>query len=128
MMQIFIPISIGELLDKISILEIKLEQIFDPEKLLNIQKELDLLFEVCQGQNITVCPSLKNDLKKYNSELWNIEDQIRKKEQLQQFDEEFIHLARLVYLTNDKRASIKKQINIQTKSALREEKSYNHSQ
>ncbi|BBH54211.1 DUF6165 family protein [Fluviispira sanaruensis] len=125
MNEIFTPISIGELLDKITILQIKSAQIKDSEKLVNINKELQLLIDVCQKNKINIQDDLVHTLKKHNEELWDIEDQIRDKERAKEFDEEFIRLARAVYFTNDKRADIKKKINLQSGSSLVEEKSYN---
>ncbi|WP_186647982.1 DUF6165 family protein [Fluviispira vulneris] len=125
MNEIYTPISIGELLDKITILQIKSTQIKDSEKLANINKELQLLIDVCQKNNIDTNDFLVQSLKKHNEELWEIEDQIRDKERAKEFDEEFIRLARAVYFTNDKRADIKKKINLQSGSSLVEEKSYN---
>lgn len=121
-MKITIPVSIGELLDKISILEIKNEMIQDHEKLKNVQKELELLKE--KAKDIEVPENLIYELKQTNLVLWKIEDSIRKKETLQKFDREFVILARKVYKTNDKRSDIKKEINLYTKSELIEEKSY----
>jgi hypothetical protein len=122
-----IEISNGELLDKISILEIKLLTIQDKDKLINIQKEFDALnplvielFESNDGQ-------LQNhylELAKINRELWNIEDRIRDCERDKRFEREFVELARAVYITNDKRSEVKKLININTGSELIEEKSY----
>jgi hypothetical protein len=125
MTEILTPISVGELLDKLTILEIKSSRILDKNKLLNINKELNLLNEVCKNNTIDINDFLILELKKYNEDLWDIEDKIRDKERSKQFDEEFISLARAVYFTNDKRADIKKQINLKTGSALIEEKSYN---
>lgn len=121
-MKITIPVSIGELLDKISILEIKNEMIQDHEKLKNVQKELELLKE--KAKDIEVPENLIYELKQTNLVLWKIEDSIRNKETLQKFDREFVILARKVYKTNDKRSDIKKEINLYTKSELIEEKSY----
>ena len=84
-----------------------------------------MLIEVCKNHNININDHLIVELKKYNESLWDIEDKIRDKERSKQFDEEFISLARAVYFTNDKRADIKKQINLKTGSFLIEEKSYN---
>jgi hypothetical protein len=122
-----VEISNGELLDKITILEIKLTKIKDKEKLYNIQKEFDTLsplahklFESNDGQ-------LQNhylELAKINGELWDIEDWIRDCEREKRFDKEFVELARSVYITNDKRSEVKKIINILTSSGLVEEKSY----
>ncbi|HFC29913.1 MAG TPA: hypothetical protein ENJ44_02595 [Oceanospirillales bacterium] len=120
------PVSFGEVLDKITILEIKSEQIKDASKLNNIKTELDLLNKtwhkfVSDSDEII---ALKAELKKINQALWNIEDDIRIKEGKKQFDDEFIQLARSVYVTNDKRADVKKQINLALGSTLVEEKSY----
>ena len=121
-----IPVSYGEVLDKITILEIKTEQIKDKNKLNNIKTELDLLNKTWHefvSDNDEII-ALKAELKKINQELWNIEDDIRIKENKKQFDDEFIQLARSVYVTNDKRADVKKQINLALGSTLVEEKSY----
>ena len=122
-----VEVSNGELLDKISILELKLLKIEDEEKLVNIQKEFDTLnplvvelFEKYDGQ-------LQNhylELAKINGELWDIEDWIRDCEREKRFDKEFVELARSVYITNDKRCEVKKIINLMTSSGLVEEKSY----
>lgn len=120
------PISVGELLDKVTILEIKQEKISDPEKLKNVQHELSLLETICE-QEALLSPDVlkkKQALKTVNLRLWAIEDDIRIKEKKSEFDDEFIQLARSVYFENDDRADIKKQINLMTGSALIEEKSY----
>ena len=125
-MSIQIDISVGELLDKITILQIKTERIADVSKLKNVRKELHVLQEQWRSSSF-VENDLDGDtsaLKKVNEKLWDIEDQIRDKESQQQFDEEFIELARAVYFTNDKRAEIKHVINSKTGSELIEEKSY----
>lgn len=120
---ILAPISIGELIDKITILEIK--QIYMTGiKLKNINKEMKLLKDILQDKNLEVNIDLIKNLKKINKKLWEIEDNIRIKESNQEFDEEFIKLARSVYIENDKRASIKKEINQKYNSDLVEEKSY----
>ena len=120
---ILAPISIGELIDKITILEIK--QIYMTGiKLKNINKEMKLLKNILQEQNLEINIDLIKNLKKINKKLWEIEDNIRIKESKQEFDEEFINLARSVYIENDKRASIKKEINQKYNSDLVEEKSY----
>ena len=120
---ILAPISIGELIDKITILEIK--QIYMTGiKLKNINKEMKLLKNILQEQNLEINIDLIKNLKKINKKLWEIEDNIRIKESNQEFDEEFIKLARSVYIENDKRASIKKEINQKYNSDLVEEKSY----
>lgn len=123
---ITIPVGIGELFDKITILEIKSKMIQNEEKLQNIQKELKLLQDKAKG--IKIPYELIIQLKETNLVLWNIEDSIRKKEILQEFDNEFIILARNVYKTNDKRSEIKKRINLFTDSELIEEKSYSDSE
>ena len=120
---ILAPISIGELIDKITILEIK--QIYMTGiKLKNINKEIKLLKNILQKQNLEINIDLIKNLKKINKKLWEIEDKIRIKESKQEFDEDFIKLARSVYIENDKRASIKKEINQKYNSDLVEEKSY----
>ena len=120
---ILAPISIGELIDKITILEIK--QIYMTGiKLKNINKEMKLLKNILQDKNLEINIDLVENLKKINKKLWEIEDNIRIKESKQEFDEEFIKLARSVYIENDERASIKKEINQKYNSDLVEEKSY----
>ena len=120
---ILAPISLGELIDKITILEIK--QIYMTGiKLKNVVKEINLLKKILQDNNIEINIDLINDLKKVNNKLWKIENSIRIKERDQNFDKEFIQLARSVYKENDKRASIKKEINLKYNSELVEEKSY----
>ena len=120
---ILAPISIGELIDKITILEIK--QIhMTGIKLKNINKEMKLLKKILQDKNLEINIDLIKNLKNINKKLWEIEDNIRIKESKQEFDEEFIKLARSVYIENDKRASIKKEINQKYNSDLVEEKSY----
>jgi len=120
---ILAPISIGELIDKITILEIK--QIYMTGiKLKNINKEIKLLKNILQKQNLEINIDLIKNLKKINKKLWEIEDNIRIKESKQEFDEDFIKLARSVYIENDKRANIKKEINQKYNSDLVEEKSY----
>ena len=120
------PMSVGELLDKITILEIKSSKITDQDKLKNINYELDLLNKTWldTGLNNAETAALKTDLKNVNLKLWQIEDDIRIKEKNRAFDEEFIQLARSVYYQNDDRANIKKRINLLTGSDLVEEKSY----
>ena len=120
---ILAPISIGELIDKITILEIK-QKYMTGIKLKNINKEMKLLKNILQDKNLEINIDLIKNLKKVNKKLWEIEDNIRIKESNQEFDEEFIKLARSVYIENDKRASIKKEINQMYNSDLVEEKSY----
>ena len=125
-MQLQVPVSVGEVLDKITILQIKLAHISDAAKRTNIQNELDALLPLVAGDAFTTdqMQALMAELKSVNEALWDIEDDIREKEAAKSFDAEFIRLARAVYITNDKRAEIKKQINLVTGSALVEEKSY----
>ena len=126
MEQISVPVSPGELVDKITILEIKAERITDEEKLQNVKTELELLVQVWETVSLdteAILP-LKETLKGINQTLWDIEDQIRIKESKQEFDQEFIDLARSVYVQNDQRAAAKKQINVLLGSKIKEEKSY----
>ena len=125
-MQLQVPVSVGEVLDKITILQIKLAHISDANKRVNIQNELDALLPLVAGDVFTTVEmqGLMAELKSVNEALWDIEDDIREKEAAKSFDAEFIKLARAVYVTNDKRAEIKKQINLATGSTLIEEKSY----
>ena len=121
-----IPVSIGEILDKKSILEIKSERISDEKKLINVRHELRVLddeLSKLEGLWESV-GDLYGQLKAVNEELWVIEDEIRIKEAKKEFDAIFIDLARSVYVTNDKRANIKKEINLKMGSDLVEEKSY----
>ena len=121
-----IPISWGELFDKITILQIKLENLKDKNALKNVKIEYDELFKIYEN-NFRVDANAKRllaELKKINKTLWNIEDDIRDKERHKTFDEEFIELARSVYITNDERARIKRNINNSFGSQLIEEKSY----
>ena len=118
-----IEVSIGEIVDKLSILQIKLENITDEGKLVNIKKEFNYLYSI-------VFKDLKIQLEDYqplldiNKELWGIEDDIRDEERAKRFKTQFIELARAVYVTNDKRSQIKKDINIKYGSEFVEEKSY----
>ncbi len=126
MSEIAVPVSYGELLDKISILEIKLERMRDPAKLANVERELRALERRWTGhpaaaQDIT---DLRRELKAVNERLWVIEDDIRLKEKSREFDAAFIELARSVYFQNDDRARIKRDINLALGSAYVEEKSY----
>jgi predicted nucleic acid-binding Zn-ribbon protein len=120
------PISWGELIDKITILEIKKEYLSHPAALQNVVNELNLLNDIYAslGEAISAITELKDQLRAVNQTLWNIEDEIRNKERLKTFDDEFISLARSVYITNDRRAQLKKEINILLSSELLEEKSY----
>ena len=122
-----VEISNGELLDKITILELKLNRIKDKDKLVNIQKEFDTLNPLAQElfeKHDSYLQNLYVELSSINGELWDIEDWIRDCERKKRFDKEFVELARSVYITNDKRSEVKKTINILTESGLVEEKSY----
>jgi hypothetical protein len=119
-----IDISIGELVDKMTILAIKLDKISDPAKVSNIQKEYELLMEPMTACGIRAGSEEFLALKEVNLKLWEIEDRIRIKEARKEFDQEFIDLARSVYFTNDERAAIKKRINLDRGSELVEEKEY----
>ena len=125
-MSIRVPISVGELLDKLTILRIKSERISDPDKLSNVQRELETLETVWAES-----PFSRRDLsaeleqlRRVNETLWEIEDQLRLKESRLEFDQEFIELARSVYLTNDERAAVARHINLKVGSDLVGEKSY----
>lgn len=123
---IHIPMSPGELLDKITILEIKSERIDDEAKLANVRRELELLnatWTQAVAADDTI-ERLHRELKSINEALWEIEDDIRDKERVREFDERFIELARAVYFTNDKRAAAKKELNLHLGSQIVEEKSY----
>ena len=119
-MSLLAPISVGELLDKIGILELKLLQIKDPDALKNIQKELDLLNSLNKWKNIGTASKLYQ----VNRQLWEVEDELRELEKDLKFGSDFVALARSVYKLNDKRAELKRQINLETKSDIVEEKSY----
>lgn len=126
MSEISVPVSFGELLDKIAILQIKSERISDAAKLANVRNELSALEQTwmahpAAGSEIV---KLRADLKAVNERLWVIEDDIRIKERAQAFDDDFIRLARSVYFENDQRARIKRDINVALGSAYVEEKSY----
>lgn len=125
-MSIRVPISVGELLDKLTILRIKSERISDPDKLANVRRELEAL-EATWAES----PFSEHDLtaeleqlQRVNETLWDIEDQIRLKESRLEFDQEFIELARSVYLTNDERAAVTRDINVKVGSDIVGEKSY----
>ena len=122
-----IEVSNGELLDKISILELKLLKIEDKDKLINIQKEFDYLNPLAKELFDTFGSKLQNlylKLANINGLLWDLEDLIRECETKKDFGNEFIQLARSIYVTNDRRCEVKKRINIITNSDLVEEKSY----
>lgn len=126
MSTISVPVSYGELIDKLTILEIKAERIGDAAKLANVRTELAMLGETWRG-----APASRTDisheraqLRAVNEALWDIEDRIRVKEKAKAFDAEFIELARSVYVRNDERAAVKRAINTRLGSTLVEEKSY----
>ena len=126
MENILVPVSPGEVLDKITILEIKSERMSDPDKLENVRRELELLRETWSRSvpaDATV-ERIHDQLKRINESLWVIEDDIRDKERLKEFDERFVELARSVYFNNDERARLKKELNTHLGSAIIEEKSY----
>jgi hypothetical protein len=120
------PVSYGELIDKITILEIKSRRITDEAKLANVRNELDLLKATWANDaaSQTDIDAERTRLHEVNELLWDIEDQIRLKERAQAFDQEFIELARAVYFRNDERAAFKREINLKLGSQLVEEKSY----
>lgn len=124
--EISVPVSFGELLDKISILQIKSERISDPAKLVNIRTELSALEKTWMAHPAGVkdIAKLRAELKDINEQLWDIEDNVRLKDKANAFDDEFIALARSVYQKNDQRARIKKDINLALGSVYVEEKSY----
>jgi len=126
MKDILVPVSPGELVDKITILRIKAARISDAQKLHNVRVELDALESTWRncGAPIADVAGDETALQKVNEALWDIEDRIRDKERDRLFDAEFIELARAVYVTNDERAAIKKRINLALGSRLVEEKSY----
>jgi len=123
---ILAPISIGELIDKITILEIKLSLITDEDKLKNIRLELEQLTQILGSKlnDTDQLTELKNQLYEINQELWHVEDYKRKCEQDQFFGESFVQASRKVYLKNDLRAAIKREINMLTGSTIIEEKSH----
>lgn len=126
MQTILTPISPGELIDKLTILEIKAERMTDPAKLANVRHELQLLQETWRqsGHDQQLIQSQWDELRRINAALWDIEDQIRDEERAQRFEAEFIRLARAVYFTNDERARVKREISTKLGSKIVEEKSY----
>jgi hypothetical protein len=122
---ISIPVSVGELLDKLSILRIKTIKIQNPEKLEKVTHEYELLHELSQNYlGVKEYFNLYDDLIATNSKLWEIEDKLRVLEKQKIFNEEFIELARKVYYTNDERFEIKNKINLLLDSEIQEQKSY----
>ena len=126
MKELLVPLSPGELLDKITILRIKVARIQDAAKLANVKLELSLLEQTWKDSGAAAHDVALDEraLENVNGRLWDIEDRIRDKEARQTFDREFIELARAVYISNDERAAIKKRINLHLGSLLVEEKSY----
>ncbi len=126
MAEIAVPVSPGELIDKLTILEIKSERMSDAKKLANVKLELNLLSNTwAKSDYAKIDISTEwSELKRINAELWDIEDQIRDEERHQRFGDEFIRLARAVYFINDDRAAVKRQINDKLGSKIVEEKSY----
>ena len=123
--KIFTEISLGELLDKISILEIKLKKIKDKSKIFHIKKEYNILLKIKKKVKVNTKVNIYyKKLKAVNNSLWNIEDKIRLHEKLKKFDKKFVLLARRVYFTNDKRSKIKLSINMSMNSNIIEMKSY----
>jgi hypothetical protein len=118
-----IEVSVGEIVDKLSILEIKKNNILDSDKLVNINSEFEYLYSIV-FDDLSIDYEDFSELVLINEELWMIENKIRIKERRKIFDSEFISLARSVYITNDKRAEIKKYINLKYGSIFTEEKSY----
>jgi hypothetical protein len=120
-----IEVSHGEIVDKLTILQIKNQNITDPIKLVNIVKEYNYLLSIVENDlGISTESPEYLELLSINNELWVIEDDIRDKERVKEFDEDFVKLARAVYYTNDVRAKIKKEINLKYSSGFVEEKSY----
>jgi len=118
-----IEVSNGEIIDKLTIIQIKLERIKDKVKLVNLQKEYNVLYKASISIIATSDPLYKS-LYEVNCELWDIEDHIRDLERNKKFGNDFVSTARAVYIKNDKRSELKREINIRTASGLIEEKSY----
>lgn len=118
-----IEVSIGEIVDKLSILQIKTEFIKDEEKLKNVKTEYDYLYDIVFDE-MKIEQSDFFEMVSINQKLWKIEDDVRDKERDKEFDDVFIQLARSVYVTNDERAEVKKKINLKYDSLFVEEKSY----
>lgn len=126
MQDILVPVSPGELLDKITILRIKADRMTDANQLANVRHELDLLertWAVAAGAAVDLAAEIAA-LQRVNGRLWDIEDRIREHERAQNFGAAFVELARSVYIENDERARIKKRINLRLGSTIVEEKSY----
>ena len=127
-MLLSVQTSPGEFLDKLTILEIKSERISEPSKLANVRRELEMLRATWAASPLAArdVAALVAELKRVNETLWEVEDQLRAKESARQFDAGFVELARTVYRTNDRRAAIKRELNLTLGSELIEEKSYPH--
>lgn len=126
-MSIDVSVSVGEFLDKLTILQIKADRIDDPVKLTNVRRELQALTETWEASEYAALEGINEQarqLREVNERLWDIEDAIRDKEAKREFDEDFIDLARSVYIANDRRAAVKREINLKAGSGLMEEKSY----
>lgn len=125
-MHVNAQISVGEWIDKLTILEIKLAEIPERDKLANVRREYETLLAAAPPGLLAdeEIMRLRERLKAVNAELWRIEDDIRRKERARAFDEEFIDLARAVYITNDRRTALKREINRVSQSGIVEEKSY----
>lgn len=125
-MELLIPVSPGELLDKLTILDLKLERVGDADKLANVRREHELLSRIWESSGLASeeINALRGQLLEVNKILWAIEDDIREQERLKDFGERFVELARSVYFRNDERAAIKKRINQALGSQIVEEKSY----
>ena len=121
--QLQIPASIGEVIDKITILELKAARL-SGERLANVERERELLVGCLEAANLAIAEELVDELRQINAQLWTIEDDIRELESRQEFGDAFIALARAVYVTNDARAAMKRRINERHGSALVEEKLY----
>ena len=126
MSDILVPVSPGELLDKITILRIKSARMADATKLANVRLELELLTRTWRDSGLATgrVDAEEQALQAVNERLWDIEDRIRDKEAARTFDAGFVELARSVYICNDERAALKKQINVALGSRIVEEKSY----
>ena len=124
-MEILAPVSLGELIDKITILEIKKSK-FSGDQLNNVLREINSLKHILEQLPVVINTDLVEKLRKTNCSLWDIEDQIREHERTRNFNSDFVTLARLVYQTNDLRSAIKREINITHGSSIVEEKSYSN--
>ena len=120
-----VPVSVGEMIDKLSILQVKKQKITHEEKLVYVNKEFELLYNLSSTYlNEPVIESLYHQLVQVNSSLWDVEDKLRVLEKEQRFEGEFVSLARKVYFTNDERFRLKNEINSNTSSEIREVKEY----